>query len=118
MPNYSNESDDERIIINYSNKDYIVNKKTLDKYEPSEYKVNNIKHKLLFSSKFLPNLYNISRNKKNDINDNYKDNENKEKDDNIYKLDLQYIVNLSINSMNNIVFNKEKIGMLILQIIK
>ena len=104
LPNYSNESDDERIIINYSNKDYIINKKTLDKYEPSDIKINNIKHKFLFSSKFLPNLYNICRNKKNEKIDN----ENKEKDDNIYKLDLQYIVNLSINSMNNIVFNKEK----------
>ena len=104
LPNFKSEEDAEKIIINYSNKDYIINKTTLDKYETSIDKINNIKYKLLFSPKYLPNLYNIyPKNYKED-----KKNEN-ENDNEICdcKLDLQFCIGLSINSMNNVVFNRE-----------
>ena len=107
LPKCPNEEEDEKVITNYSNKDYIINKNILDKYETPNFKINNIKYKLLFSPKFLPNLYNINRT--NTYNENKKNrNEKNHENFNNYKLDLKYCIGLSTNSMNNIVFNKEK----------
>ena len=104
LPKFPTDDEDEKVVINYSNKDYIITKKTLDKYETLNDKSYNVKNKLLFSSKFLPSFYNHDNNKVNKQKDK---SENKETIYD-YKLDLKYCIGLSINSMNNIVFNKEK----------
>ena len=102
LPKCPNEEENEKVIINYSNKDYIISKNILDKYETSINNINTIKYKLLFSPKYLPIFYNVNGSPTENKTKN-KDYENINK----YKLDLKYIVGLSTNSMNNIVFNKE-----------
>ena len=102
LPKSPNEEENEKVIINYSNKDYIISKNTLDKYETSIKNINNIKYKLLFSPKFLPNLYNL---RNSNIGNRTENKENEYI--NRYKLDLKYVIGISTNSMNNIVFNKE-----------
>ena len=104
LPKFPNEEEKEKIILSYSNKDYVIKKKNLDKYENKIYSVNNIKNKLLFSSNFLPNLYN----NKSKSNNKKVGNEENKNNINIYKLELKYCIGLSINSMNNLVLNKEK----------
>ena len=115
IPILPNENEEEKIIINYLNKDYIISQKTLNKYESSYMENSNVKHRLLFSSKFLPNLYqnniiNKSENIDKENKEIKKNEENKENEDmnNNYKLDIKYCIGLSTNSMNNIVYNKDK----------
>ena len=107
IPKFPNENDEEKITINYSNKDYIISPKTLNKYESSYFENSNVKHKLLFASKYLPTLYQNNNINKNESEN--KGNEEKESENNsYYKLEIKYCIGLSTNSMNNIVFNKEK----------
>ena len=104
LPKCPNEEEEEKISIHYSNEDYIISKNILEKYDTPDNKINSIKYKLLFTSKYLPYLYNnsniikSSKKKKNKKNINNTNN---------YKLDLEYCLGLSIYSMNNIVFNKK-----------
>ena len=90
LPRYPIRDEGEKIVID--NPDFQDN---LYKYEKKEI---NIKDKLLFSAKYLPN---------ND-SDNISKENNNESNENKHKLEYKFCIGISLNSMNNLVFNKEQ----------
>ena len=89
LPKYPVQDEEEKVVIN--------NMESQDNLYKHENKEINIKDKLLFSSKYLPT------NGKNKI---IKENIN-ELNEKKPKLENQFCIGISLNSMNNIVFNKE-----------
>ena len=85
---------EEKVIINLDDNDY-MNQNEINKYKNQEV---DIKNKLLFSSKSLP------------VNDKNCFNEENKNDLGSKKIGLEnkFCIGLSLNSMNNIVYNKEK----------
>ena len=90
LPKYPVQDEEEKVVINN-----LENQEDLFK---SKNKEINIKDKLLFSSKYLPNNYKINL---------VKENKEKISNENKHKLKLEFCIGLSLNSMNNITFNKE-----------
>ena len=107
LPKFPMEEEKEKVIINYSNKDFIITKKTLDKYVNWNDKEGEkgVKSKILFSPKFLPGMQNVGGLNKPQVEKKVNQNEQNLYE---YKLDFKYCIGLSINSMNNIVFNKKQ----------
>ena len=91
--NESNKTDD--ISINYTNTDFQIKEDDLNKYDysniaPDDPKNQGINNKLLFKSKYLPEKIR-----------NFTEPEIRSK-----TLKFKYCLGLSVNTMNNIVFNK------------
>ena len=83
------------INISYINSDFNIDQETLNKYDtsnisPDDPKNQEINHKILFKSKYLPDKLN-----------NFV-----EPETNSNILNCKFCLGLSVNSMNNIVFNK------------
>ena len=95
LPLNENDKTDE-ISINYTNTDFQIKEDDLNKYDysniaPDDPKNQEINHKILFKSKYLPEKIR-----------NYIEPEIRSK-----TLKFKYCLGLSVNSMNNIVFNKK-----------
>ena len=94
LPTYPVKDMEEKVIINLDDNDY-MNQDEINKYKNQEI---DIKNKLLFSSKSLP------ANDKNCFNEENKNDLGSKK----IWLENKFCIGLSLNSMNNIVYNKEK----------
>ena len=91
LPKYPVQDEEEKVVINN-----LENQEDLYKGKNSDI---NIKDKLLFSAKYIPNNYKINLDK---------DFKEEESNENKHKLKLEFCIGLSLNSMNNLLFNKEQ----------
>ena len=88
--------DNDGINISYTNTDFNIDQETLDRFDtsnipPDDPKNQEINHKILFKGKYLPEkLPNFVEPEKNSN-----------------MLNCKYCLGLSVNSMNNLVFNKK-----------
>ena len=98
LPKYPVKDIPEKVVINKISNDLLINNELLFKYEKSNI---NMKEKLLFSSNNTPSSNNNDdpQISKEETEDNYGINNR--------GLDYMFCIGLSINSMNNLIFNKE-----------